>query len=80
MGDIRLLLASEMRERMQTILTQGYPYFVAESKGKVVGYTYASHYRPRLGYRFTAGGDRYSSAASNARGATGTLTLRFGKL
>lgn len=42
----------EMRRRMQSILDQGYPYFVAESHGKVVGYTYASSYRPRLGYRF----------------------------
>ncbi|MFN8490019.1 MAG: N-acetyltransferase family protein [Caldilineaceae bacterium] len=43
---------NEIRRRMQTILEQGYPYFVAESGGKIVGYTYASSYRPRLGYRF----------------------------
>ena len=33
-----------------------------------------------LGYRFTAGGEWYSSAATNARGATGSFTIRFGKL
>ena len=33
-----------------------------------------------LGYRFTAGGPDYSALPSQARGATGTLTLRIGKL
>lgn len=59
---------SEMRERMQTILTQGYPYFVAESNGKVVGYTYASHYRPRLGYRFTVENSIYVDNAYHRQG------------
>ena len=32
---------AEMHRRMQNILTQGYPYFVAALDGKVVGYSYA---------------------------------------
>jgi len=43
----------EMRARMCAILEKGYPYFVAESEGRIAGYTYASSYRPRIGYRFT---------------------------
>ena len=33
-----------------------------------------------LGYRFTAGGDQFSTSASQARGATGSLSIKFGKL
>jgi len=53
----------EMRRRMQSILAQGYPYFVAEIEEKVVGYTYGSSYRPRLGYRFTVENSIYVDPA-----------------
>ena len=32
---------------------RGLPYLVAELEGYVVGFCYASQYRPREGYRFT---------------------------
>lgn len=33
-----------------------------------------------LGYRFTAGGDRYGTGADRTRGATGSLAVKIGKL
>ncbi len=44
---------SEMRRRRQTILDRGLPYLVAELEGYIVGFCYASQFRPREGYRFT---------------------------
>jgi phosphinothricin acetyltransferase len=45
---------SLMAERRRNVVDAGYPYFVAERGGEVVGYAYAGPYRPRPGYRFTA--------------------------
>lgn len=44
---------AEMQRRFEAVIAQGHPYFVAEIDNRVVGYTYASSYRPRPGYRFT---------------------------
>ena len=44
---------SEMERRRQSVLDRGLPYLVAELDGYVVGYAYASQFRPREGYRFT---------------------------
>lgn len=43
----------EMQRRRQSVLDLGLPYLVAEVDGSVVGYCYASQFRPREGYRFT---------------------------
>ena len=43
----------EMLRRRRSVLDQGLPYLVAELEGYVVGFCYASQYRPREGYRFT---------------------------
>jgi L-amino acid N-acyltransferase YncA len=45
---------SEMRRRRQAVLNQALPYLVAELEGYVVGFCYASQFRPREGYRYTA--------------------------
>ena len=58
----------EVRRRMQVILDAGYPYFVAEVEGKVLGYTYASSYRPRIGYRFVVEDSVYVDASLQGRG------------
>ena len=42
-----------MLRRFKAITDAGYPYFVAELDGRVVGYAYANAYRTRPGYRFT---------------------------
>ena len=43
----------EMARRRADILSNGFPYLVAEEAGQVVGYAYCSAYRPRSGYRFS---------------------------
>mgnify|MGYP001423431543 CR=1 FL=1 len=44
----------EMRRRRADILVRGLPYLVAEGEGgAVLGYAYASAYRPRAAYRNT---------------------------
>jgi phosphinothricin acetyltransferase len=44
---------AEMSRRRQAVLDRGLPYLVAELEGYVVGFCYASQFRPREGYRFT---------------------------
>ena len=46
--------AAEMDRRRRVVLEHGLPYRVAEEGGRVLGYAYASVFRPRPGYRFTA--------------------------
>lgn len=45
--------AEAFRARVAQILKQ-YPYLVAEVDGRIVGYSYASPYRSRAGFRWTA--------------------------
>jgi phosphinothricin acetyltransferase len=59
---------AEMAQRMAAVLAQGYPYFVALWAGEFAGYSYASSYRPRLGYRFTVENSIYVDAAYQRRG------------
>ena len=44
---------AEMEERYKAVIEGGFPYIVAEIKGEVVGYAYASLYAKRAGYQFT---------------------------
>jgi L-amino acid N-acyltransferase YncA len=44
---------AEMRKRRLAVLDRGLPYLVAELEGYLVGFCYASQFRPREGYRFT---------------------------
>jgi phosphinothricin acetyltransferase len=44
---------SEVRKRRQAVLDRGLPYLVAELEGYIVGFCYASQFRPREGYRLT---------------------------
>lgn len=66
----------EMRRRMGAILDQGYPYFVATLADQVIGYSYASSYRPRPGYRFTVENSIYVDAAYQRRGIARQLMSR----
>ena len=43
----------EMLARRADVLRNGFPYLVAESGGRVVGYAYANFFRTRPAYRFT---------------------------
>lgn len=61
-------VVEEMARRRSVILAQGLPYLVAERDGCVIGYCYASMFRPRSGYRFTLEDSIYVDAAEVGRG------------
>jgi L-amino acid N-acyltransferase YncA len=58
----------EFAERRRKILEQGFPYFTAELDGKPVGYSYASSYRARIGYRFVVEDSVYVAQEAAGRG------------
>ncbi|MGE0701763.1 MAG: N-acetyltransferase family protein [Hyphomicrobiaceae bacterium] len=60
---------AEMRRRQAVIVAAGYPYLVAELDGRVIGYAYASSYRPRPGYRYTCENSVYVAADVQRTGA-----------
>jgi L-amino acid N-acyltransferase YncA len=59
---------AEMRRRFESITGDGYPYFVAEDSGRVIGYTYASQYQPRPAYRYTVEDSIYVARDAHRRG------------
>jgi phosphinothricin acetyltransferase len=58
----------EIRRRWLTIREGGYPYVVAASTARVLGYCYASMYRPRPAYRFTTEDSVYVAPDCTQRG------------
>jgi L-amino acid N-acyltransferase YncA len=58
----------EMLSRRSTILARGLPYLVAEWDGVVVGYSYASTYRPRIAYQYTVEDSVYVTQGLERRG------------
>jgi L-amino acid N-acyltransferase YncA len=59
---------AEMAQRRRQIVEHGLPYLVAERRGLVLGYCYASVYRTRSAYRFTLEDSIYIDAAEVGRG------------
>jgi L-amino acid N-acyltransferase YncA len=59
---------AEMLRRFEAITTAGYPYFVAELGGCIVGYAYASAYRTRPAYRFTVEDSVYIAPEAHGKG------------
>jgi L-amino acid N-acyltransferase YncA len=49
-----LVSAAEMARRMEEIRSESLPWLVAEDGGRAVGYAYATKWRARSGYRFSA--------------------------
>ena len=66
---------AEMLRRFAAITGAGYPYFVAELGGQVVGYAYASAYRTRPAYRFTVEDSVYIAPEAQGKGI-GRLLLK----
>ncbi|MFN4311573.1 MAG: GNAT family N-acetyltransferase [Ferrovibrio sp.] len=58
----------EMARRRGDILAKGFPYLAAELDGRVVGYAYASAYRPRIAYRFSVEDSIYVAPDAPRRG------------
>lgn len=59
---------SELAARRAAILNEGLPYLVAELDGQVIGYSYASRYRPRSAYRYTLENSVYVAPGFAGRG------------
>ncbi|VVE17461.1 GNAT family N-acetyltransferase [Pandoraea fibrosis] len=66
---------TEMRARCAKVLDAGLPYLVAERDGKVLGYAYATHYRPRSAYRFTLEDSVYIASDATGQGVGRALLL-----
>ncbi|MDX2219742.1 MAG: GNAT family N-acetyltransferase [Burkholderiales bacterium] len=64
---------AEFAQRRQNILAQGFPYITAELDGRPVGYSYASSYRARIGYRFLVEDSVYVAQDAAGRGIGKTL-------
>lgn len=66
----------EMLERRAKVLDHGLPYLVArDHDGRVLGYAYATLYRPRRAYRFTVEDSVYMAEGAQRRGI-GRLLLQ----
>ncbi len=60
-------------ERYEAVYAAGFPYLVAEQGGLVLGYSYASAFRPRIGYRFTCEDSIYVAPDAQRRGVARAL-------
>ncbi|MGE0723197.1 MAG: N-acetyltransferase family protein [Alphaproteobacteria bacterium] len=65
----------EIARRFADVAAKGYPYLVAApgAGGAVLGYAYASAYRPRPAYRWTVENSVYLAPASARRGIGAAL-------
>jgi phosphinothricin acetyltransferase len=59
---------AEIARRRDAIVAHKLPYLVAEQVGEVVGYCYASPFRPRSGYRYTLEDSVYIAPGHVGRG------------
>lgn len=59
---------TEFAQRRLDVLAKDLPYFTAEIDGHVVGYSYASAYRARVGYRFVVEDSVYVLDEMKGRG------------
>jgi L-amino acid N-acyltransferase YncA len=60
-------------EKWRAIVKHGLPWLVAEAAGEVVGYAYASPFRPRTGYRYSVEDSVYVRDDQRGRGIGYTL-------
>jgi L-amino acid N-acyltransferase YncA len=65
---------AEVRQRWRDVVGRGFPYLVAERDREVIGYAYASPYRLRPAYRYTAENSVYVREGS-ARQGVGRLLM-----
>lgn len=64
---------AEMTRRMSALISGGYPYFVAERDGVIVGYGYVGPYHARAGYRNTVEDSIYLAPEAQGQGIGGVL-------
>ena len=58
----------EISGRIENVLSESLPWLVAEDKGNVIGYAYATKWRIRSAYRFSVESTVYLAAASTGKG------------
>ncbi|MBN8494647.1 MAG: N-acetyltransferase [Burkholderiales bacterium] len=58
----------EMARRRDEVLARGLPWLVAEANGAVLGYAYATPFRPRPAYRYSLEDSIYLSPQAQGRG------------
>jgi phosphinothricin acetyltransferase len=66
-----------MAARFAAIAGKGHPLLIAEREREVIGYAYASTYRPREAYRFTCEDSIYLAPAAVGQGLGGKLLARL---
>lgn len=64
---------AEMQLRLSKVQEAGLPWLVAKSEGRIVGYCYATPYRPRPAYRFTVEDSVYIAEGQQGKGVGKTL-------
>ena len=67
---------AEMLKRRATVIEHGLPYLVGELEDYIVGFCYASQFRPREGYRFTVKDSIYVRPACIRHGVGKALLRR----
>ena len=68
---------AEMANRFATIASKGHPLLIGEVDGEVIGYAYASTYRPREAYRFTCEDSIYLAPSAVGHGIGGKMLGRL---
>jgi phosphinothricin acetyltransferase len=68
---------AEMANRFNAIVGKSHPLLIGEIEGTVVGYAYASTYRPREAYRFTCEDSIYLAPEAVGHGLGGKLLARL---
>jgi len=63
----------DMLARRRASVDLGLPYLVAEARGDIMGFAYASAYRPRPAYRFTIEDSVYVADGLGGRGVGSAL-------
>jgi L-amino acid N-acyltransferase YncA len=64
---------AHFRAKIETVTAAGWPFLVAELDGAVAGYAYATQFRDRDGYRFTAEDSIYVHPDRMGQGIGGAL-------
>ncbi len=59
---------AEMARRRDDVTSKGLPWLVGESDGRVLGFAYANHFRPRRAYRFCVEDSIYLASDAQGRG------------
>ena len=60
--------AQTMADKFSAYQALGHPTLVAEEAGRILGYAYASFYRPRFGWRLTCENSVYLAPSAQGRG------------